>query len=358
MPRYLVVSRIVLVNLLMVQEVAVQPQANSMETQARTDAKADSVKTELNSQAHSVPRVDAASLTPAIFAERYRNKSTPVVITGLLNGERDWDLDYLCEKFGNQELIFRNPGREREKQERSNWASIGSGVTLQNLSFTEYANRLRNHEAHKNDINLGKCPLKSTPFADTPSLQRIGEHLGLTKPISDLNLYVAPGGHRSGLHYDSVDGTLMQLHGAKEIVLFPPSQTYNLYPFAVYTHLRHGLKLRCWFSQVSLEKPNLQAFPKFKEAHQQRYEVTLTRGEVLYIPEGWWHDVTALGDEMVCAVNRFWRIYPTSRAAFSWSRWRAIFGNLCALPYLSLNLLLALGSRNRKQKLSKISHRM
>ncbi|MBD2740143.1 cupin-like domain-containing protein [Coleofasciculus sp. FACHB-1120] len=313
---------------------------------------------ELENQVAPIERVDISSITPDTFFEKYRKPGTPVIITGLLKNEGDWDLDYLCEKFGNQELIFRNPGRAREKEEKRKWKSIGSGVNLQSMPFTEYAEMLRNHQAHENDINLGKCPLKNTPLADTPSLKDIGNRLGLTKPASEMNIYVAPGGHSSGLHYDSVDGTLMQLHGAKKVIFFPPSDTYNLYPFPVYIHLRHGLKLRSWFSQVDLENPDFKTMPKFKEALQHKREVILEQGETLYIPAGWWHEVIGLGDEMVCAVNRFWRIYPTSRAVFSWSRWRAACGMIFALPYTFLNLAIALGSRNRKQKISKISHRM
>lgn len=226
------------------------------------------------------------------------------------------------------------------------------------MPFTEYAEILRNHKAHENDINLGKFPLKNTTLADTPSLKSIGEKLGLTKPISDLNIYVAPGGHRSGLHYDSVDSTLMQLHGTKKLVLFPPFEIYNLYPFPIYIHLRFGLKLRCWFSQLYPENPDFQSFPKFREALHHKCEVILTQGEVIYIPAGWWHAVTALGDEMVCAVNRFWRVYPTRKTVFSWSRWRAVISNMFALPYLLLHSILALFSSNGKQRFRKMSHRV
>lgn len=306
---------------------------------------------------NSIPRIDISTLTPEIFFE-HRKNGTPVVISGLLQKEPDWDLDYLCEKFGDREFLFRTYGSDRYKQNQSNWKNIGSGVDLQTMPFTEYANLLRNHQAHENKISLGKYPLQKTPIADTHSLKIVGEKLGLTKPLSDFNIYVAPGGHRSGLHYDSVDGTLMQLHGVKKLTLFPPSQTYNLYPFPVYIHLRYGLKLRCWFSRVSPENPNLQLFPKFEQALQHKSEVILNPGEVMFIPAGWWHDVTALGDEMVCAVNRFWRIYPTNRAVFAWSRWRAVIGNIFALPYVSLQLMLSLFSSNRKQKISQMSHRV
>jgi lysine-specific demethylase 8/hypoxia-inducible factor 1-alpha inhibitor (HIF hydroxylase) len=318
----------------------------------------NNVNLKLENPVNPIERVDISSITPEIFFEKYQKTGTPVIITGLLKNECDWNLDYLCEKFGNQELIFRNPGREREKQDKRKWKSIGSGVTLQSMPFTEYAEMLRNHKAHENDINLGKCPLKNTPLADTHSLKDIGTRLGLMKPASEMNIYVAPGGHSSGLHYDSVDGTLMQLHGAKKVIFFPPSDTYNLYPFPVYIHLRHGLKLRSWFSQVNLENPDFKSMPKFKEALRHKREVVLEQGETLYIPAGWWHEVIGLGDEMVCAVNRFWRIYPTSRAVFSWSRWRAVCGIIFALPYTFLNFAIALGSSNRKQKISKISHRI
>lgn len=324
-----------------------------MEINARND-----FELEMDTLVKPILRVDISSITPEIFFEKYQKTGTPVIITGLLEHEPDWNLDYLCEKFGNQKLLFRNYGRDRYKQDKRQWKSIGSGVALQSMSFTEYAQMLRNHKAHDNNISLGKYPLKNTTLADNQSLKKAGEKLGLNKSISDLNIYVAPGGHRSGLHYDSVDGTLMQLHGAKKLVLFPPSQTCNLYPFPVYIHLRYGLKLRCWFSQVYPENPDLQLFPKFQQALQHKREVILTQGEVLYIPAGWWHDVTALGDEMVCAVNRFWRVYPPQRVVFSWNRWRAVIGNICALPYLLLHLTTVLFSRNRKQTLSKMSHRV
>ncbi|MFL9454172.1 hypothetical protein AB0758_24140 [Tolypothrix bouteillei VB521301_2] len=43
-----------------------------------------------------LPYVDVKSLTPEIFAEKYQRTGTPVVITGLLEQECDWNLEYLC----------------------------------------------------------------------------------------------------------------------------------------------------------------------------------------------------------------------------------------------------------------------
>lgn len=64
--------------------------------------------------------------------------------------------------------------------------------------------------------------------------------------------------------------------------------------------------------------------------------------------------VTALGDDMVCSVNRFWRVYPTQRAIFFWGRWRVYLGSICAIPNVLLSLVLALLSRDRQQKIKEL----
>ena len=307
---------------------------------------------------NSIQRVSIGTFVPEQFFRQYQKPGLPVIITGLFAGEREWDLDYLCEQLGNRELLFRFYGHERYQQDKRQWTSIGSGVGLKRLPFERYAQMLRSGEARDRDIYLAKYPLTETPLANSNALKTMGQRLGLNKPLTGLNIWAGPGGHVECLHYDPSDGTLIQLHGTKKVVLFPPEQTANLYPFPILSHLRHGLNLRCWFSQVYPEKPDFAAFPKLEQALQHKYEVYLNSGELLYIPAGWWHEVTALGDGMVCSVNRFWGISPRIRAISSWSKWRSILGSVCAAPYVVLKLVMALGGRDRKQKLSKILHQV
>lgn len=119
--------------------------------------------------------------------------------------------------------------------------------------------------------------------------------MNLFAPNSKRDKFIALSGHVTCLHCDPFDGILMQLSGVKRVVLFPPSQLSNLYPFPVTAHLRHGLKRRASYSQVYPDRPDFDTFPKFRAAWQQRYEVILEAGDVLFIPVGWWHEVTALG---------------------------------------------------------------
>lgn len=302
---------------------------------------------------NSIPRMDIFSINPETFWEQYQKKGIPVVITGLTEAG-DWHLAYLCERLGDREFLLRFYGNERYKRDKRQWQSIGSGVEAKSMPFARYAELLRNHQAHEQDIYLAKCSLKDTSLVRTEFFANLGENLGLKQPVTDFNLWLGPGGHIECLHYDTLDSTLLQMHGAKKVLLFPPSQIFNLYPFPVITHLWHGLKLRCWFSQVYPEQPDLESFPKLKAALDYKYEVIIDRGELLYIPAGWWHEVTALGDEMVCSVNRFWRVYPGKRKNLSWAMWRVYLGFLCAFPRVLLSLAVALLSRDRQEKINKI----
>ncbi|AFY90703.1 transcription factor jumonji jmjC domain-containing protein [Chroococcidiopsis thermalis PCC 7203] len=317
-----------------------------------TDNTADSIA---DNTAVSISRMELSSISPDLFFERYQKTGTPVIITGLKVD--DWNLEYLCKQLDRQEFLFRYYGRERYQQDKRTWQNIGSGVPLKTMSFTDYAKLLHSHEAHEKDLYLAKCSLKNTKLAENNFFSNISQQLGLKKPIGNVNLWVAPGGHLECLHYDTLDGILIQMHGAKKVLLFPPSQTYNLYPFSIFVHLLRGLELRAWFSTVYPENPDLVAFPKFKKALEHKQELILEPGEMLYIPMGWWHEVTALGDEMVCSVNQFWGVYPISRAILSWCRWRVIFSNMLAIPYLLTKFAIAFLSQSRQQQIKQIFYR-
>lgn len=305
----------------------------------------------------SIARVSIFDLTADRFFEQYKKSGIPVILTGVFQPDTDWNLDYLSRLLGDQEFVLRYYGKARYQQDKRQWTSIGSGVAPQTKPFLEYAELLESGEAHEQDIYLAKCPIHNTPLIETEAIEDYKTamaQIGFLQPASTMNLWVGPGGHVESLHYDVMDGTLVQLHGSKRVVLFPRSQLGNLYPFPFYVHLWRGLKLRSWFSQVYPDRPDYKAFPKLQAAMAHRTEVILNPGEVLYIPAGWWHEVSALGDEMVCSINRFWRVYPTSRAVFFWGRVRGYLGSVCAVPHTIGSLVAALFRPDRKQRIRQI----
>ena len=97
--------------------------------------------------------------------------------------------------------------------------------------------------------------------------------------------WMGPSGARTGIHWDSVDGLLHQLHGAKRVRLWPPSARESLYPSSRYNH---GAEL----SLVDASSPNLTLFPRFGEL--KPISIVLSAGSALFVPSGWWHAVDSL----------------------------------------------------------------
>jgi len=311
----------------------------------------------LSSPGSVIECIPVAALNPTDFHQRYRNPGIPIAIRGLITLSPEWDLNFLCQYLNDQVFPIRHYGRERYQQDKRTWSSSGSGVDAHCMTFADYTALIKSGEAYRQDLYLARCSLKETPLAVASNVKQAEDWLGLKFPATYLNLWVGPGGHTSSLHYDPMDGILMQLHGCKKVLLFPPSQTYNLYPIPVYKQLRHGLKLRAVYSQVYPENPDFEAFPKFQEAAKQVREVILEPGDVLFLPAGWWHEVISLGEDMVCSINRFWHVFPLSRAFRSWNKWRAHLASVCAGPQTLWNIASAYSSRDSKQELQKLIQR-
>jgi hypothetical protein len=318
------------------------------------------VSAPLDPQAYpSVDRISKQSITARGFYQRYRNPGVPVVITGLLDGQPEWDLDFLTAQLGHQVFPVRHYGRSRYQQDKRTWTSSGSGVAARNLPFADYADMLRSGEAHEQDLYLARCSLRQTPLEGNPLLSDLETQLGFKRfPATYTNLWVGPAGHTSCLHYDPMDGLLMQVHGCKRFILFPPSQTYNLYPIPLLKQLRHGLTLRSAYSQVYPDRPDYEAFPKFYQAQQVRQEVILQPGEVLFLPAGWWHEVSSVGDGVVCSINRFWNVFPLWRGLTCWNKWRAHLSSLCAAPHIGWSFVQALTTANPQVELRKLMQRL
>jgi len=81
----------------------------------------------------------------------------------------------------------------------------------------------------------------------------------------------------SGLHYDWVDNLFAQVYGTKQVILAPPEEARNLYPFPD-NHTK---------SQLAPLHPDLRTFPRFRNA--RLLAGVVEPGDVLYIPKGWWH---------------------------------------------------------------------
>jgi hypothetical protein len=105
-------------------------------------------------------------------------------------------------------------------------------------------------------------------------------------------------------HFDESDNVACVVSGKRRFTLFPTEQVENLYVGPI-EHTVAGQPT----SLVDLAAPNLDRFPKFREALNHARTAELGPGDAIYIPALWWHGVEAIGPLNVL-VNYWWTDQP------------------------------------------------
>jgi len=111
-------------------------------------------------------------------------------------------------------------------------------------------------------------------------------------------------------HFDLSNNIACVVGGRRRFTLFPPEQLPNLYVGPLEFNLS-GPPV----SLVSLRSPDLQRFPRFRDALAASQTAELGPGDALYIPFGWWHHVESLAAFNVL-VNYWWNDARRSGAPF------------------------------------------
>ncbi len=85
------------------------------------------------------------------------------------------------------------------------------------------------------------------------------------------------------LHYDPTSNLHGIVYGGKRFTLFHPSQLPYLYPSSMFSTIPQ-------MSQASINQPDYARFPRLRKA--KAITVDLGPGDMLFLPAGWWHQVT------------------------------------------------------------------
>jgi hypothetical protein len=101
-------------------------------------------------------------------------------------------------------------------------------------------------------------------------------------------------------HFDVADNLACVMAGRRRFVLFPPEQTANLYPGPM-----DVTPANVPISMVSLDAPEVERFPRYREAMDAAVVAELEPGDAVYIPYMWWHGVQSLGPFNVL-MNYWW----------------------------------------------------
>lgn len=102
-------------------------------------------------------------------------------------------------------------------------------------------------------------------------------------------------------HFDVAENIACVTAGRRRFFLFPPEQTTNLYPGPM-----DVTPATVPISMVSLDDPELDRFPRYREALDAALVAELEPGDAIYIPYLWWHGVQSLSRFNVL-TNYWWQ---------------------------------------------------
>jgi len=217
------------------------------------------------------------------FIERFVQGCRPVVLTDLAEdwpARRRWSPLDLKARFGHLEVEIQadrnaDPRFEQNKLEHKKKVSLGAFVdqVLAGGRTNDYY------------LTANNEMLRSADFA--PLLDDIGtlpDYCNTDDLPRSSWFWFGPAGTSTPLHHD----TLMLLHtqvvGRKRWRFVSPLEVPRLYN---YNNV---------FSPIDLDAPDLARYPAFRDV--KVLEVLVEPGETVFLPLGWWHQVTALDISM------------------------------------------------------------
>ena len=125
--------------------------------------------------------------------------------------------------------------------------------------------------------------------------------LGTREPIESIWIGTRT---RVAAHNDFPHNLACCAVGRRRFTLFPPDQFANLYVGPL-DHTPAGRPV----SMVDLRQPDLDKYPRFREALASAQVAELGPGDAIFIPSMWWHHVEAI-EQFNVLVNYWWRDTP------------------------------------------------
>ena len=221
---------------------------------------------ELNLQ--EIPRVK--TLSKEEFIRDYLRPQRPVVIEEFIEdwpAYSKWSLEYIKEVAGEKEVPLYDDRPVKHNE--------GFNQPHAKMKMADYVDLLK------------KGPTKFRIFLwnvlkEVPQLQKdffypdFGIKLMKNLPM----LFFGGADSHTFMHYDIDLANIFHFHfeGQKQCILFPQSETKYLYK------IPHSLIVR---EDIDFTNPDLQKWPALK--HAKGYMTNLEHGNVIYIPEGYWH---------------------------------------------------------------------
>ena len=210
------------------------------------------------------------SISKPDFIQNYVKPQVPVVIENLVDdwpAVSKWNFDYIKQKVGDKVVPLYDDRPVDYKD--------GFNEPHATMKMSEYIALLQK-EPTKYRIFLYNV-LKEVPeLQEDFDFPDIGLRLMKSLPM----LFFGGEGSHTFMHYDIDLANILHFHfqGKKECILYPNGEKKHLYkvPHSLITH-----------ESIDFSNPDFDRWPALKNA--SGYKTELEHGNVLYMPEGYWH---------------------------------------------------------------------
>jgi hypothetical protein len=221
-------------------------------------------------------------LTEADFLDLHYAANRPLIIGGEMTAWealRLWTPAYLRERIGDQMVEVQaerggDPDFERYKDRHR-----------QTLSFATFIDRITS-DGPGNDLYITAYNSAANRKALAPLSADLGtlpKVLRQHGPGEGGMAWIGPANTFTPLHHDLTNNLLVQIVGRKRILMASPLATPHIYnDLHVFSEIKDVL-------DPGIDLVRYANLPKVRF-----YDFTLNPGDALFIPIGWWHQVTAL----------------------------------------------------------------
>ncbi|WP_448606344.1 cupin-like domain-containing protein [Paenimyroides ceti] len=204
------------------------------------------------------------------FIQQYVKPQIPVVIERLTEdwpAYEKWHLNYIKEVAGEKIVPLYDDRPVR--------AEDGFNEAHAKMKMSDYID-LMEREPTNYRIFLYNLMKEVPAIQNDYKWPDIGLRLVKQMPM----LFFGGENSKVFMHFDIDYSNILHFHfhGEKQCVIFPPDQTPFMYK------IPHSLISR---EDIDFDQPDFEKFPALKQA--QGYICNLKHGEMLYMPEGYWH---------------------------------------------------------------------
>lgn len=225
---------------------------------------------------HSTPIEEITTIDSKTFKKNYFDNNRPVLIKGLAKdwgATKKWNLDFFLDLKEDKDIYLLSDN------------FIQDDNRYKKSSFKEYIYKLQEAE-QQNKITKDYLTTLDI-FNYFPNLKSdidfsLFEYHTNT---NEVTAWIGPSGTISGFHADTANNMYAQVKGKKMFIIC--STEYNKHMYPSDKHIYEATA-----SQVDINNFDAEKFPKFKEIDFKI--VILEPGDVLYLPQRWWHYVQSL----------------------------------------------------------------